>query len=229
MVALLVFSSPLADTVCVQMKTYERSRATFWHHCTMESHKTTYRRSAFDPRDKPVIHDILLTLEELSRGCTKRMKIVTKVFNDNLIVERTEEKIVRLDVPPGSRDGTEVVIPCAGDKKPGKIPGDVIFVIREREHAVFTRDDEDNLIHKVDISLRDALTGCNVQIPLLCGESLTLSTDDVVCHGARKRIPGKGMPRGGGRRGDLLVDFSVIFPAELTENQKHAINSTLPD
>lgn len=157
------------------------------------------------------------------------MKIAAKIFNDDFAVERTEEKIVRIDVPAGSKDGTKLIVPSAGNKKPGTIPGDVIFVIREDKHPTFTRDEENNLIYKATISLREALTGCNIQIPLLWGESLNLSTEDVVSHGTRKRIPGKGMPRGDEGRGDLFVEFSVSFPVELTEQQKVKISSILPD
>ena len=211
------------------MKTYvESGRFSHHYHCKMESQSRKYQRNAFF-HDKPVIHEIFLSLEELSRVCTKRMKIASKVFDDKYSIIRTDEKIIKMDVPAGSKDGTEFIIPYAGDKKPGIIPGDVVFVIRERQHPYFTRDGENNLIYKVEINLREALTGCNISIPLLNGQSLTLSTQDVVCHGTRKRIPGKGMPRGGGSQGDLLVDFSVVFPAELTEKQKEKINSVLPD
>jgi hypothetical protein len=210
------------------MKVHESARFSYQYHSKMESQTRKYHRGAHC-RDKPVVHEIFLSLEELSRGCTKRMKIAAKVFNNDFSIVRTDEKIVRMDVPAGSKDGTKIVVPSAGDKKPGLIPGDVIFVIRERQHPCFTRDDENNLIYKVEITLREALTGCNIIIPLLNGESLTLSTHDVVCHGARKRISGKGMPRGGGNLGDLLVEFSVTFPVELSETQKEKISSILPD
>ena len=194
----------------------------------MSSQKERYERNG-DYYDKPVIHEIFFSLEELSRGCTKKMKIAAKVFDNDFCIIRTDEKIVKMSVPAGSKDGTKIIVPSAGDKKPGVIPGDVIFVIRERPHPSFTRDDENNLIYKVEITLREALTGCTINIPLLNGESLALSTQDVVRHGTKERIAGKGMPRGGGSNGDLLVEFSVIFPAELDENQKDRINLILPD
>ena len=210
------------------MKVQGSARFTSHYHYKMESQTRKYHRNALY-RDKPVIHEMFLSLEEIARGCTKRMKIAAKVFSDDFRIIRTNEKIVTMNVLAGTKDGTEIVVPFAGDIKPGLIPGDVIFVIRERQHPCFTRDDENNLIYKVEITLREALTGCNINIPLLNGESLTLSTQDVVCHGTRKRISGKGMPRGGENVGDLLVDFSVIFPGELSETQKARISSILPD
>lgn len=178
-------------------------------------------------RDNPILHEIFLSLEQLSSGCTKNMRIAAKVFNKDAEVERIEERIVQFAVPAGAKDGTRVIIPSAGNIKPGKIPGDVIFVIREREHASFSRDEENNLIHNVSITLREALTGCNIEMMLPCGESLSLCTSDVITHGICKRIHGKGMPRGGKNRGDLLVKFSVIFPLDLTEEQKGEIRSIL--
>lgn len=210
------------------MKTNERTSASFRCNYKMQSEKVTYHRDTLQ-HDDPIVHDIFLSLAELSTGCAKRMKIAAKVFNKDCVVERTEEKIVRIEVEAGAKDGTKLVVPYAGNKRPGTIPSDVIFVIRERQHPCFTRDDKNNLIFKVNISLREALTGCNIQIPLLCGESLSLSTEDVVSHGTCKTIPGKGMPRAGESPGDLLVHFSVAFPEELTEQQKDAISSILPD
>lgn len=206
------------------MKEHESARFEYQYRCKMESQSRRYQC-----RDKPVVHEIFLSLEELSRGCTKKMKIAAKVFNHDFSIARTVEKIVKMDVPAGSKDGTKIVVPSAGDIKPGIIPGDVIFVIRERPHPRFTRDDENNLIYKVEITLREALTGCTINIPLLNGESLSLSTQDVVCHGTRKRITGKGMPRGAGIRGDLLVEFTVNFPVQLNEQQKENLSRILPD
>ena len=211
------------------MKTNEStSAATFHCNYKMQSEKVTYHRDTLQ-RDDPIVHEIFLSLVEISTGCVKRMKIAAKVFDKDFVVQRTEERIVRIEVPAGARDGTRLVVPYAGNKRPDTIPSDVVFVIREREHPSFARDEKNNLIYKVNISLREALTGCNIQIPLLCGESLNLSTDDVVSHGTCKRIPGKGMPRRGECPGDLLVHFSVAFPEELTEQQKDAISTILPD
>lgn len=196
--------------------------------------ETRWRNINLD-QARPIVHELFLSLEEFAIGCTKKMKIATKVYGDGdgehpvAVLERTEEQIVSVEVPAGAKDGTRLVVPFAGNKTPGIIPGDVIFVIREREHAVFSRDDENNLIYKARISLQEALTGCDILIQLPCGEILNLGTTDVISHGTCKQIPGKGMPRGGGNRGDLFVLFSVIFPVNLTEEQKCLIRSILSD
>ena len=196
------------------------------------TNETRWRNNSLN-QARPIVHELFLSLEEFAIGCTKRMKIATKVCVDGVhpvaTVERTEEQIVSVEVPAGAKDGTRLVVPFAGNKEPGIIPGDVIFVIREREHALFRRDDENNLIYKARISLQEALTGCDILIQLPCGETLNLGTTDVISHGTCKKIPGKGMPRDGGNRGDLFVLFSVIFPVNLTEEQKCAISSILSD
>lgn len=214
------------------MKIPNTARYTYRYWEKMEKHThtrkyTTSHRTLY--QDAPVIHEMLVSLEEISRGCTKKMKIATKTFNDDYSIASTQEQIVKMVVPPGSHDGTEIVLPSAGDKKPGLLPGDIVFIIRERQHPNFHRDKDNNLIYKVDITLREALTGCNVDIPLPNGESLKLSTVDVVSHGTRKQIPGKGLPRSGKDPGDLYVDFSVIFPMELNTIQKEELEKILPD
>lgn len=206
------------------MKSYETTRTKYRYHYSTQAHKYSTNSSY---RDNPILHEIFLSLEELSSGCTKKMKIAAKIFDEHFEVVRIEEKIVKFEVPAGAKDGTRVIIPSAGNIKPGTIPGDVIFVIRERKHTSFSRDEENNLIHNVNITLREALTGCNIVMKLPCGESLNLCTRDIVTHGICKRIQGKGMPRSGKNRGDLLVNFSVIFPVKLTEEQKDKIRSIL--
>lgn len=199
----------------------------------MESQSGTH--NILDQPNYPLVHEIFLSLEELSTGCTKKFKIAAKVFNDDgSVLERSEEKIVKMEVSAGTRDGMRVVVPNVVKKQLGGSggisPGDMIFVIRQREHPFFTRSGDD-LTYQVNISLKQALTGCSIEISLPCGESLSLDAHGVVAHGACYRVPRKGMTRGhgAGDRGDLFVKFSVVFPVNLTDEQKRSIKSILSD
>lgn len=87
----------------------------------------------------------------------------------------------------------------------------------------------------MQVPLRDALCGCKIQVPLLTptGEpeqrrEITLT--DIVKPGSSKRIVGQGLPisREPGQRGDLLVDFEVVFPDTLPAPVKQELNGLLP-
>ena len=76
---------------------------------------------------------------------------------------REEEKILEIDVRPGWKSGTKVTFEEEGDQVPGHIPADIVFVIGEKPHPRFERDGE-HLVHTARITLKDALTGCEVEV-----------------------------------------------------------------
>jgi DnaJ-class molecular chaperone len=51
----------------------------------------------------------------------------------------------------------------------------------------------------------------------------------VLAPNADRRVPGQGMPKRGGGRGDAVFLFSIAFPSDLTPEQKVSIASILPD
>jgi DnaJ-class molecular chaperone len=46
--------------------------------------------------------------------------------------------------------------------------GDVSFILQEKTHDVFKRE-KSNLIYTASISIKDALIGANLKIPLITG------------------------------------------------------------
>jgi len=55
-----------------------------------------------------------------------------------------------------------------GDVKPGVIPADICFTVKQKPHNVFTRDGDD-LHMKMNITLAQALCGFEMKIPYLDG------------------------------------------------------------
>ena len=80
-------------------------------------------------QDPPIHRHIELTLEELFRGCTKKMKISRKVLASEGGTTSNEDKILTIDVKPGWKAGTKITFPREGDQSVGRIPADIIFVI----------------------------------------------------------------------------------------------------
>ncbi|XP_059435240.1 uncharacterized protein LOC132168159 [Corylus avellana] len=160
------------------------------------------------------------TLEELSEGCVKKIMITRDVITNNGIIIQ-EEEIVKIKVKPGWREGTKVTFEGKGDEKPGYLPADIIFSIDEKTHPLFRRKGDDLEIG-IEIPLVKALTGCSVPVPLLGGEKMTLSFDDIIYPGYEKVIRGQGMPisKERGRRGDLRIKFLLEFPSELSDEQR---------
>nr|DAD24672.1 TPA_asm: hypothetical protein HUJ06_026136 [Nelumbo nucifera] len=188
----------------------------------MFSYTTTARR-----KPPPIEKQLECTLEELCHGCVKKIKITRNVVTDSGIIVQ-EEELLRIKVKPGWRKGTKVTFEGMGNEKPGSLPADIIFLIAEKRHPLFKREEND-LVLAVEIPLIKALTGCTISVPLLGGEKMSLSLDDIIYPGYEKIIPGQGMPdpKEKGRRGGLRVKFRINFPTQLSSEQRSDIRSLL--
>ena len=181
------------------------------------------------PQDPPIEHSLNLTLEELYQGCTKKMKISRKVVNPDGITS-VQDKVVSIDVKPGWKAGTKITFAKEGDQYIGRVPADIVFIVREKPHPHFKREGND-LIYTVKLSLRDALCGAGtVQIPTIDKRFLPLQLNDIVTPTTVSRQPGEGMPnsRNAGQRGDLVINFDVQFPTSLPPNSKEELSRVLP-
>ena len=179
-------------------------------------------------KDPPIYKDLHVSLEELLNGATKKLKITKKVQAG--VNSIPEEKILTINIKRGWKVGTKITFPEEGDQKPGRTPADIIFVIQDKEHGSFRRDSNNNLLYKCTLSLKDALTGIVVKIPTLEGGEEELQLESVVQPGSTKRIMGKGLPlpKSPNHRGDLLVNFNVYIPENLSENDRQKLSKILP-
>lgn len=179
-------------------------------------------------QDPAVVRDLHLTLEEVYNGVTKRMKIKKQVL-DNSGKPSTEEKVLSISVKPGWKQGTKVTFPKEGDQRPNNIPADIVFVIKDKAHHTFIREGSD-LRYKARIALRDALSGSTINVPLIEGGSIPVTLKEVIKPNSQKRIVGKGLPlpKEPGARGDMLVEFDILFPDHLSDTAKRRLREVLP-
>jgi len=180
-------------------------------------------------QDPPVHRDVLVSLEDLMTGTTKKMKITRKVYRDNGLTQ--EEKILKIDIKPGWKAGTKVTFNGEGDRVPGKTPADVVFTVRDKPHPVFTRDAGNNLVYTHRLGLAEALCGTVVEVPTLQeGRRVQVDcTRDVLKPGQTKRLQGFGLPlaKSPKMRGDIVIKFDIVFPNELSETSKQLVRSAL--
>ncbi|CAH1169750.1 unnamed protein product [Phaedon cochleariae] len=191
-------------------------------------HLTTNRRSPSVKQDPPIEHDLYVALEDIAKGCTKTMKINRKVLKNGRL-ER-EDKMLTINVQPGWRAGTRVSFRKEGDQGPDRIPADIVFIIKDKPHDIFKRCGSD-IRFTASVSLREALCGVYVDVPLLGGGYVTLDyTSEVIGPESSRRLAGKGLPypKESSKRGDLVVDFNVRFPNQLPDRTKKILADVLP-
>lgn len=178
-------------------------------------------------KDDPIIHELNLSLDELYTGCKKKMKI-QRTITDERGNSRKDERVVEVDIRPGYKSGTKITFEKYGDERPGHIPADITFVLKEKPHPTFTRDGND-LITKQTIPLSLALCGFDLPIPFLAGGTKTVSSRSIIRPGDKLFLPNEGMPLSKDPRkfGDLIINFDVRFPTSLTNDEKMKLFSIL--
>ncbi|KAI6108009.1 hypothetical protein F5141DRAFT_1203477 [Pisolithus sp. B1] len=175
-----------------------------------------------------IVRPLKLTLEELYNGTTKHLKIGRKLQDGT-----TEDKVLEIHVVPGWKSGTKVRFPRAGNEQPNGEAQDLVFVVEEKPHPVFTREGDD-LICYLKIPLVEALTADQVKrtVEQLDGRKLQVTAPPgILKPGTETRVPNEGMMvRKAGsakRKGDLIVRWDVTFPSRLTSAQKEGIRKVL--
>jgi len=74
-----------------------------------------------------------------------------------------------------------------------------------------------------------ALCGCTVNVPTLDHRSMPLLSSDIIKPGSVRRLLGEGLPlpRSPVQRGDLLVEFQVLFPDRIPPQSREIIKHSL--
>ena len=75
----------------------------------------------------------------------------------------------------------------------------------------------------MDIDLYTALLGGEVIVALSNGSKIKLKVKPETQNGTKVRIKGKGMDRGDGTFGDLIITYNIKLPTNLTERQRQLI------
>ena len=125
-----------------------------------------------------------------------------------------------------------------GNEQPNTEPGDVVFVLQQKDHAVFKRKGADLLIQK-DVASRGGFVWLRVRGQTLDGRSLVKSKPgQIVRPEVSAGVPyvlcvdGEGMPKAGNPfdKGRLFVLFTIVFPPNysLGDEQAALLKQALP-
>eukprot|EP00218_Dolichomastix_sp_CCMP3274_P010842 CAMPEP_0170133694 /NCGR_PEP_ID=MMETSP0033_2-20121228/1484_1 /TAXON_ID=195969 /ORGANISM="Dolichomastix tenuilepis, Strain CCMP3274" /LENGTH=362 /DNA_ID=CAMNT_0010369215 /DNA_START=30 /DNA_END=1115 /DNA_ORIENTATION=+ len=126
-----------------------------------------------------------------------------------------DKKILEVNVEPGMQHGQKITFQGEGDEAPDTIPGDIVFMLQQKEHATFKRKGAD-LFYEKELTLTESLCGFKFTITHLDDRQLLISSrdGDIVKPNSMKAVFDEGMPtwQRPFDKGRLFVLFKVKFP-----------------
>ncbi len=130
------------------------------------------------------------------------------------------EATVKVTIPAGVSEGNYLPLRGEGNVGPRNgPPGDLIVVIEEQPHDVFTRENDDVVLDLL-VSFSDAALGGEVDVPTLTGKA-KLKIDPGTQSGSVLRMRDKGIPHlNNYGRGDQLVRVNVWVPKSLNSQER---------
>lgn len=184
---------------------------------------------------------VVLELRQIALGMVQQVQRRCTTCTDGYQCKtKKERKVLEVHVEKGMKNGQKISFRGMADEKPNMEPGDINFVVQEKEHELFKRKGADLLITKT-LSLNEALTGFEWTVPHLDKRTIVIQSKpgEVIkaeADGGQpfvKIVRGEGMPSKGNPfvKGDLYVLFRVEFPSdgELDESTVSALKKTLPN
>lgn len=179
-------------------------------------------------QSKKITKEIMIDLEDLYYGISKKIKITTSKLNGSKV-----EKVLDIPIKAGYKEGTKITYTGVGNEHYNSPPDDIIFIIKEKKHLIFRRDGN-NLFLDLKIKFKDIINNKKIEIQTLDKKKLqfTCNFEDIDEWNVTKKIPNKGMPYRNKNNnlnikyGDLILNILVEFP-HLNNYQKKIMNGVL--
>ncbi|MBL8001239.1 MAG: molecular chaperone DnaJ [Flavobacteriales bacterium] len=134
-----------------------------------------------------------------------------------------EEQVVNVKIPAGVEEGMQLNLSGLGNDAPaGGVPGDLLVVIEEEDHAELKRDGQ-HLHYEAFVSVIDAALGTSIEVPLVNGKA-RVKIEPGTQSNHTLRLKGKGLPSVNHHgHGDLFVHVAVWTPTDLSKEEKAAL------
>jgi len=185
---------------------------------------------------------VVIELRQIALGMVQQVQKRCTVCNGEGYIGETkkERKVLEVHIEKGMKNGQKVVFHGMADEKPNMEPGDINFIVQEKEHELFKRKGADLLITKT-LSLNEALCGFEWTVTHLDKREIVIKSrpgevikpESIGGQPFVKIVSGEGMPSKGNPfvKGDLYVLFTVEFPkdGELDEDTLNVLKKTLPN
>ena len=167
---------------------------------------------------KATVMVLKVSLVELYSGICKQLahkKQVITASGEKKIVE----KQLTVDLGHGKRPGHLFSFADEGHAFPGVKAGPAVYKLQV-EHCAGFSIKSGSLVYNCKLPLLTAMTGTSVPVTVPDGRTLNIPLKEIVSSGARKVVPGEGLYADDGSRGDLVIEFDVLFPTTISPTQR---------
>lgn len=184
---------------------------------------------------------VVVELRQIALGMVQQVQRKCPHCNDGYQCRtKKERKVLEVLVEKGMKNGQKITFRGMADEKPNMEPGDIHFIVQEKEHETFKRKGADLLVTKT-LSLNEALCGFEWSITHLDNRKIVIKSkpgeiikpETIGGQPFVKIVSNEGMPSRGNPfvKGNLYVLFRVEFPSdgELDEKTVSTLKKTLPN
>ncbi len=130
-----------------------------------------------------------------------------------------EEETIEIEIPAGVQEGMQLSMRGKGNAgQQGGQNGDLLITIEEKQHELFSRD-ENNIIYDLFLNFADVALGTQAEVPTLTG-NVKIKIPAGTQAGKIFRLKGKGLPSlQAYEKGDQLININIWTPKNLTSEE----------
>jgi DnaJ-class molecular chaperone len=174
----------------------------------------------------PIVKNLKLTMEQAYFGGSFPVDIERWNMVNN---QRTDERqTLYVTIPPGIDENEVIILSNIGNTINNTSKGDVKICIHIENETEFKRHGLD-LIYKKTVSLKEALCGFDFEIKHVNKKTLAfknVANAFIIKPGFKKVVPEFGFKREN-TTGNLVIEFDILFPDQLTAEQIKVLSETL--
>lgn len=133
-------------------------------------------------------------------------------------------RTLKVRIPPGVQNGGKIRLRGQGGSGiQGGPAGDLVLTVHVRKHPFFSMKGK-QLHVRVPVTPLEAYAGAKVSVPTPEG-SVQLTVPPGSENGAKLRLRGKGIPKKGGPRGDLIARLEIVLPKGKSPSVEEALKT----
>ena len=187
--------------------------------------KVFYNGRPIQRKPPAIVEKITISLEQSYNGGVVPLEINRWISTNN--IKNMEKEQIYVKFPKGIDNNEIILLKDKGHMLNG-MSGDVKIIFHIKNDTVFVRKGVD-LIYNKTITLKEALTGLEMNIEHVNGKKYKVDTVNNFCiinNNSNTSLPNLGMTREN-HTGKLVINFTVKFPDTITPDIRDKLKELL--